>query len=92
MRPRQFKFSCFCIYCEVVTIHQQRDYFKSFFFPDELPGNSNFNFTCLKGLKMINELSKHVVAQLVRYNVRNSSIDGDLFTDHIKLRNVPKEV
>jgi hypothetical protein len=41
---------------------------------------------------MINELSKHVAAQLVRYNVRNSSIDGDLFTDHIKLRNVPKEV
>lgn len=41
---------------------------------------------------MTTELSKHVAVQLVRYNVRNSSVDGDLFTDQIKLRNVRKEV
>jgi hypothetical protein len=47
---------------------------------------------CLNGLKTITELSKRVAVQLVRYIVRNSRVDGDLFTDQIKLRNVLKKV
>jgi len=41
---------------------------------------------------MINELSKHVAVQLVRYTVRNISVYGELFTDQIKLRNARKEL
>ena len=41
---------------------------------------------------MITYLSKHVAAQLVRYNVRNSSADVDLFIDQIKLHIMRKEV